>query len=34
MDFWMKLSYFIQPVHPINRNYREILNEDIDSFTI
>ena len=31
MDFWMKLSYFIQPVHPINRNYREILNEDIDS---
>ena len=27
----MKLSYFIQPVHPLNRNYREILNEDIDS---
>ena len=27
----MNLSYFIQPVHPLNRNYQDILNEDIES---
>ena len=27
----MNLSYFIQPVHPPNRNYQDILNEDIES---
>ena len=27
----MNLSYFIQPVHPLNRNYQEILDEDIES---
>ena len=27
----MNLSYFIQPVHPLNRNYQEILSEDIES---
>jgi len=25
------LSYFIQPVHPLDRNYQEVLNEDIES---
>ena len=27
----MDLSYFIQPVHPLDRNYREILLEDVES---
>ena len=27
----MNLSYFIQPVHPLDRNYQDILNEDIES---
>ena len=27
----MDLSYFIQPVHPLNRNYRETLLEDVES---
>ena len=27
----LELSYFIQPVHPLNRSYREILEEDIES---
>ena len=27
----MKLSYFIQPVHPHDRNYQQVLQEDIES---
>ena len=27
----MNLSYFIQPVHPLSRNYQDILSEDIES---
>ena len=27
----MRLSYFIQPVHPLDRNYNDILREDIAS---
>ena len=27
----MDLSYFIQPVHPLTRDYREVLEEDLES---
>lgn len=30
----MKLSYFIQPLHPIERDYRTILHEDLDSIIL
>jgi alkanesulfonate monooxygenase SsuD/methylene tetrahydromethanopterin reductase-like flavin-dependent oxidoreductase (luciferase family) len=30
----MKLSYFIQPVHPLDREYRKTLQEDIESIIL
>ncbi len=30
----MRLSFFIQPVHPLERNYVEILNEDIEAVVL
>ena len=30
----MRLSFFIQPVHPLNRSYTEILKEDIDAVVL
>lgn len=30
----MKLSYFIQPVHPLTRDYREVLDEDLQSIIL
>lgn len=30
----MNLSYFIQPVHPLNRDYGQVLQEDINSIIL
>ncbi|MEE2970204.1 MAG: LLM class flavin-dependent oxidoreductase [Pseudomonadota bacterium] len=30
----MKLGFFIQPVHPIDRNYRELLDEDREAIIL
>jgi alkanesulfonate monooxygenase SsuD/methylene tetrahydromethanopterin reductase-like flavin-dependent oxidoreductase (luciferase family) len=30
----MRLSFFIQPVHPLNRNYIEVLREDMDAIIL
>lgn len=30
----MDLSYFIQPVHPLSRDYRQVLQEDMDSIIL
>ncbi|NQU69964.1 MAG: LLM class flavin-dependent oxidoreductase [Rhodospirillales bacterium] len=30
----MKLGFFIQPVHPITRNYREVLDEDREAIIL
>ena len=30
----MKLGYFMQPVHPITRNYREVLDEDREAIIL
>ena len=30
----MKLSYFIQPVHPYQKDYRQCLDEDMQSIIL
>ena len=30
----MKLAYFTQPVHPLHRDYRQVLRENIDAIIL